>query len=227
MTRYCQECGKEFSIAESRSKWRRGKYCSRNCQYKGISKSKQVTNPNQIKCSCAVCGKQFMRYISCIQSNYQFCSRSCAYKGRSLGYVKRTITKPYNIIHSQKKRIEKICEICGNSFETIPSREKKNKYCSRKCFEISHKDRMKGENNPSYKDGCSYIKRSWRGHDWENIRKAIYARDGWACQLCGKHCNRKEIQCHHIEPYRINQNNDLANLMTLCSKCHGQIEATI
>ena len=54
---------------------------------------------------------------------------------------------------------------------------------------------------------------------WHEIRRIVYKRDDWTCQECGAHChNNIKIQCHHID-YDIN-NNDLSNLITLCSSCH-------
>lgn len=194
----------------------------------------KAMKPNSVLCVCAVCGKKFIRYKTHIKSKHQFCSSECSYKGRSLGYVKRMVSKPYKIVNSLKKRIKKNCEICGKDFETIPSKEKTNKYCSRKCFEIAHKENMRGKKNPSYINGNSYNKRSWRGFDWEERRQLVYKRDNYICQRCEVKCiGRKElngnnshrlIQCHHLEKYKINQINDLNKLITLCVSCHGQME---
>ena len=30
----------------------------------------------------------------------------------------------------------------------------------------------------------------------------------------------KIVQCHHIENYKVNKNNDKSNLVTLCLTCH-------
>jgi hypothetical protein len=54
---------------------------------------------------------------------------------------------------------------------------------------------------------------------WHELRKIIYKRDKWLCQECGKHCH-KNIACHHID-YDIT-NNDLSNLITLCTSCHAK-----
>lgn len=54
---------------------------------------------------------------------------------------------------------------------------------------------------------------------WHELRKIIYKRDGWICQECDKHCH-KDIACHHIDYDTLN--NDLSNLITLCSSCHGK-----
>ncbi|MHA1286033.1 MAG: HNH endonuclease [Candidatus Thorarchaeota archaeon] len=84
---------------------------------------------------------------------------------------------------------------------------------------------MRGKNNPSYIDGRSKNKRCYRGDDWEEQRKKCYKRDHYTCQVCGKHCGRKEIQAHHIIPYKEKGTNDLSNLITLCNVCHAQVEA--
>lgn len=51
------------------------------------------------------------------------------------------------------KMIEKTCEVCSVKYLSEPSHYNRRKYCSRKCFETSHKKTMLGENNPSYKHG--------------------------------------------------------------------------
>ena len=60
---------------------------------------------------------------------------------------------------------------------------------------------------------------------WNEIRKVIYKRDGWTCQVCGVHCKgsvskktRSIITCHHIDYDK--KNNDPLNLITLCRSCH-------
>lgn len=77
----------------------------------------------------------------------------------------------------------------------------------------------------------------WEGHvyktindyrhsnEWHGIRKQIYKRDNWICQVCGIKCHGKiKIQCHHIVPYRVTQDNSESNLITLCAKCHMKEE---
>lgn len=169
---------------------------------------------------CPVCRKEFEKkvYKKC-QAVY--CSQKCAYRGRSLGITKRKIKKPYNCYRKPKK----ICLTCNNKFIY---KTKKQKYCSRKCFEVAHKQNMIGDKNPAYKNGSSYNKRCWRGNDWDTLRKEIYKRDNFICQDCGIKCVAKMkknngyniIQCHHIENYKIKKNNNKNNLITLCLMCH-------
>ena len=173
---------------------------------------------------CPVCRKEFYKkvYKQC-QSVY--CSQECAYKGRTLGFTKRRIIKPYNCYRKQPI----ICPVCQNEFI---ARKYKQKYCSRHCFEISHKTTMSGKNNPAYKNGSSYDKRCWRGDDWDTTRQEIYKRDNYKCRDCGVDCiSRRElsktnslrlIQCHHIENYKIKGDNSMSNLITLCLACHTE-----
>jgi len=84
-------------------------------------------------------------------------------------------------------------------------------------FEISHKKRMLGKNNPAYKDGSSHNKRCWRGNDWETLRVEIYKRDNYICQLCSQYGN----VVHHIDYDKKNCNPN--NLITLCCSCNGKV----
>ena len=168
---------------------------------------------------CPVCNISFNKKIY-KQSQAVYCSSKCAYKGRSLGITKRVVLKPYNA----KRKIPRECLICGESFIYGKTTQK---YCSRKCFEIAHKENMRGIKNPSYKNGSSYNKRGYRGDNWECIRIRVYERDNYCCGDCGIKCQSKRdytdsnrlIQCHHIEPFN-GFNNNLENLITLCLKCH-------
>lgn len=58
---------------------------------------------------------------------------------------------------------------------------------------------------------------------WNNLsnaeRKLIYRRDGWQCALCS---STQYLQIHHIVPRGKYGTNDPHNLITLCSKCHGE-----
>lgn len=173
------------------------------------------------KHTCPICKKEFEKHIY-KKCHAVYCSQVCAYKGRSLGYSKRIIKKPYNC----KRKPPRNCEICQNEYIY---RKKTQKYCSRKCYEISLKQRMLGKNNPAYKNGSSYKKRCWRGNDWETLRQDIYKRDNFICKDCGIKCVSKRdykqdsnriIQCHHIENYNFRKNNNKNNLITLCLRCH-------
>mgnify|MGYP001034249509 FL=1 len=56
------------------------------------------------------------------------------------------------------------------------------------------------------------------GSEWQHIRRRIIARDGRACHVCG---SSGYLVVHHVN--HVPQDNDDANLMTLCRDCHERI----
>jgi len=77
----------------------------------------------------------------------------------------------------------------------------------------------KGEKCPNWRGGVTSetIKRCSELF-WKKLRKMVYQRDNFTCQKCGKH--EGKLQCHHIVPFRINEDNSMNNLITLCIACH-------
>jgi len=57
--------------------------------------------------------------------------------------------------------------------------------------------------------------------EYDAWRKAVYARDNYTCQKCGKISNG-DINAHHIESYTDNKELrlELSNGVTLCEDCH-------
>lgn len=113
----CEQCGKEFEAF----KWRNYKYCSKFCFHK--SQERRVT------IICRNCGKEFIlqQYLK----NQKFCSIKCAGEYRS------------KLIRT--KWIKNICLNCMKEFLTSSCRDKKdrhNKYCSRVCANIGHRNRI-------------------------------------------------------------------------------------
>jgi hypothetical protein len=107
----------------------------------------------------------------------------------------------------------------------------KHHLCSDKCKSVLWRRMFKGENNPAYIDGRSKNKRCYRGDDWEDIRLSIYVRDNFTCRICKCKCVSKRdydennkhllIQCHHIDGYKDERDNDMNKLVTLCVTCHA------
>ena len=90
-----------------------------------------------------------------------------------------------------------------------------------KCY-----PQITGINNGNWKGGTS-LETHKRLNDfkWLKIANEIRKRDNYTCQICGrKHCS---LDVHHIIPYRITQNNDSRNLVTLCKSCHAKIDLKI
>ena len=53
----------------------------------------------------------------------------------------------------------------------------------------------------------------------KEVRKEVYKRDGYLCALCG---SGQYLQIHHVVPRSQGGSDFPENLITLCSKCHGQ-----
>lgn len=78
--------------------------------------------------------------------------------------------------------------------------------------------------HPNWQGGITpELQKRINRRSWIETRKKVYERDNWTCQVCGKHCH-KDIQCHHIVPYRHTQDDDMENLITLCKSCHWKEE---
>ena len=56
-----------------------------------------------------------------------------------------------------------------------------------------------------------------------NIRKAIYRRDGYCCALCD---SPRQLQIHHVMPRSQGGSNSPHNLITLCMYCHNTAHGT-
>lgn len=183
---------------------------------------------------CDTCGKLFSkRGLAATLQTHHFCSMDCRriHEGREpvecetcgkVFYKKRAEreSRPthycsiecYRTYQRQGMVDTKICPVCGKAF--IPSgygeMRRNQMYCSHECKGLAHR----GENNPAWLGGHP----AYRGPDWPTIRKRVLILDKHQCVLCG---TQKGLNVHHIEPYRIAQNNDVSNLATLCDRCHG------
>jgi len=79
-----------------------------------------------------------------------------------------------------------------------------------------------GENNYFWKGGITpeniRIRNSIEYRLW---REAVFARDNWTCQKCGK---RGNVHAHHIKSFSEfpELHTAIANGETLCVKCHGK-----
>jgi len=109
---------------------------------------------------------------------------------------------------SNRKEIK--CKNCGKKFVSIKSEIKRGggKFCSMSCANT-------GRFNNNYRG----IKIRTKTKVWIKISKKL--RNNNKCSICGIDEN---LVVHHIIPYKINQNNNIDNLVVLCRKCHGKIE---
>lgn len=115
-----------------------------------------------------------------------------------------------------RKRV-KPCQDCGNP---IP---KKSIRC-RQCYHIVLTNR-KGTTNPAWRGGrvspSAAIRASKEYVTW---RKAVFARDNYTCQGCGK--QRTTLHAHHIKSFASYPELRFVidNGVTLCKRCHNLAE---
>lgn len=62
------------------------------------------------------------------------------------------------------------------------------------------------------------------GSDYNKLRKKVFKRDKYTCQLCKK--RKRKIEAHHIFKYSTyaSLREEERNLITLCKDCHASIK---
>lgn len=201
----CAYCGKTFEDHPTAKR----KYCSHAC----YSKSKE----NKIQRTCEVCGKPFETLPGEIRrGNGKYCSRECFFAANQGAGN-----------HSWKGgALILVCEQCHKEFSrdrTWPKSKGNLAFCSEPCRHAFM--RANPDKTPNWKNGATFAaegeRKSWKTVAW---RKAVYDRDNYTCQKCGK-CGVK-LQAHHL--YRFAQYPELRfhveNGLTLCCDCHRQIK---
>lgn len=208
----CLGCGKTFL----KRKGKRAKYCSAECAFK--NRPRQPITKRKL-CICEWCGKQFETWQS---RPGRFCSKRCAsaYGGSvSPGHPKM----PQNYITRN-------CDICGKPYTVhkIFVEKRHSRWCSKECRNIGMSLLKQGKGNPNYRGGTI----TYRGANWGHQSRKALKRDGYKCQICHRQLGKHDWDygVHHIKPYRefdgdYETANQLSNLVTLCRRCHGRVEA--
>lgn len=86
-----------------------------------------------------------------------------------------------------------------------------------------------GANNPSWKGGIEFRKKSDRAQDdslYMVWRKQVKDRDGWKCKIANEDCNGR-LEAHHILPWRDypELRYQINNGITLCLAHHPRRRA--
>lgn len=160
-----------------------------------------------VKSSCLNCGIPVTSYRS---NNKRYCSKTCFYTALS--------DKTGNLHHNYL-RVTTVCALCSTPFEHLPSKQRK--FCSRKCAAQTVPG-MPKEQNPNWKGGVTPLIKAIRtSKDYSLWRSAVFLRDEYQCQQCGK---RKNLHAHHIEKVSENLSRifDITNGVTLCITCHQE-----
>jgi 5-methylcytosine-specific restriction endonuclease McrA len=62
----------------------------------------------------------------------------------------------------------------------------------------------------------------YRSADWLARRLSVLVRDAYVCRDCSSVTSGKDAHVDHIIPLEDGGTDDLANLATRCSACHGR-----
>lgn len=248
MIKNCRSCGVEFN-----AKQKKILFHSREC-YDVFRKKEASLNEGKGKIDriCLFCGKEFKTQPNRIKSGRgKYCSKKCFYESargrkRSLEFKQKrskTFLGSGNPCWRGGK-IERKCEICGESFLIFPG--SKQKYCSNKCrfnapvseesmlkLSIANKGKKhsyewkqkrsfesRGSKNPSWQGGLSPIKTmvraSFYGNQW---RQKVFIRDDFTCQDCKRKGGK--LHAHHKKSFsslvrEAKENLPLFDLYTAC-----------
>lgn len=190
-SKVCEICGKKFEVAPSRAETAR--FCSIKCY-----RQRPENNPNwrggKISRTCEICERKFeINQYGIDHGKGKVCSMTC-----------------WGIRKSQQSpKARKICPICGQEFEVIPSKASIARFCSLTCKSIG----LSGEGNWNWMGGKSF--EPYPSTFNETFKRKIRERDEHTCAICGEWGNA----VHHID---YDKNNTVPeNCVTLCTSCHG------
>jgi hypothetical protein len=127
----------------------------------------------------------------------------------------KNLPRPY-----RKTGVMKECIKCGGEFYCEKSLIGKREYCSHKCYWQDRKDKKMWP--PYWKGGHVKHpdKRIRKSNEYKEWRMAVYKRDNYTCQVCGK--VGVELVADHIKPFSVfpELRFDVNNGRTLCVNCH-------
>lgn len=208
-TKACQYCKKEFERPKnvSRKRWRKRKYCSRECYRRDKS---FITN-------CTFCGKELTLPNSRkTESGHYFCDLSC--------HAKYKFSGDNHPRWNGEGSIEIECSQCGKEIERkrwhVEGSE--HLFCSRDCYAKWQSENGGGENHWNWQGGVSRENHRRETPEYIEWREEVYKRDHFTCQDCDKHCGSNNIVAHHIKSYAEypELRFDIDNGVTLCRSCH-------
>lgn len=179
------------------------KYCSKECMYKyrktGGKKGKKYPHTQRARIVvCPVCGKEFRAIHEYKERKSVYCSREC---------------------WSKRATIINQCKYCNKDIKTTKSVNKV--YCSNKCRDLDYRQTHKGELSHFWQGGkTDERKKLQTSAEYKQWRDAVFKRDNYTCQNCGK--KTRDLEAHHIKeqcryPELIFE---VSNGLTLCHKCH-------
>lgn len=198
----CTHCGKKVVNVTKRRR-----FCSQKC----ADVHRYILKPKRGKwLKCAYCGKKVWTMPHKFKSKHRFCS------------------KDHSVLFQKKHAFRSNCIICGKLFFCQPFQAKyrKRRTCSKMCgFKLmtitAEKKRL--ENGVTQHQIDRRIRYSKKMDIW---RIAVFAKDDYTCQNCGKRGDY--IQAHHIKPFAYfpELRFEISNGQTLCRECHNKTKTS-
>jgi 5-methylcytosine-specific restriction endonuclease McrA len=113
------------------------------------------------------------------------------------------------------------------------AQELENYYCNADCRREWAREDVEGGGNRRPPVSAKAASTRQRGANWRVQSKAARERDRYSCRVCGVSEEElgKRLHVHHTIPYSRFKSNIEANrldyLVSVCSSCHGQLEAQL
>jgi len=187
----CKTCKSKFKTSHSDRL-----FCSQACY--GIAHVEQVSGEksgrwNKNMPRCPACNTR-------LRGTYRkFCSNKCRFP----------------------PKVEKRCELCGNSFLRKRSESSMAKFCSKDCRYNADSKIMSVEGHNNWRGGLTIKHIRIRGvRSYKLWRMAVMKRDNWTCVFCGKRGGY--LEADHIKRFSEfpKLRFEIDNGRTLCRPCH-------
>lgn len=167
MQKICPVCSQAFEADKATRT-----YCSHAC-YAVSKRGKPPANKTDIQRICSVCGITFRAVPSAIKSRgAKYCSAGCFHKAHAQAMLGRF-----------RKRVSKVCQWCGKTYEIIPSWADASHYCSRACH-YAFKRTVRGDTHPLKKEYVALVC-EWCGESF-TVKPSIAAKD--RTRFCSRRC---------------------------------------
>ena len=199
--KHCLQCEKELKLYPSQIKNGQGKFCSQVCKgkYEGGGRRGEYSKERYKKVQASLQEQLKDKFPPLFDKDFL----------------------EYHYLHEQFS-LKELSEEIGCSVQAVQNALKRFEISTRDLKSSKNTDRYldkyRGEKNWAWRGGYDWN----RGSDWGKQRRKTRKRDNNTCQCCGTTSKEvgKNLDVHHIIPYRISKSNDLENLITLCPNCH-------
>lgn len=213
IVRACAWCSLPFLSARRRGKrGRPAKHCSDQCRRSfqvASARRRRKKRRGVLTCACG-CG-----------STWEAEGRRSKYlnAGHRNKHVREMARDKWRSTYVPSEHPSRACERCGETYSAwVPFQ----RYCSHSC-------ERKVSN---HRRGSGHMHRARRyGVEWERVNPTlVFERDGWRCQLCGKHTPKARRGTHyanapeldHRVPMSCGGSHTYSNTQTACRACNAR-----